>query len=65
MIVLSLFDYTGVAGRPWEEAGYSVLNCDIQHAGPTHQDIRQNIRQNSGLQRQGDGRRPYLKQTDK
>jgi len=36
MIVLSLFDYTGVAGRPWAEAGYSVLNCDIQHAGPTH-----------------------------
>ena len=30
-VVLSLFDYTGTSGQPWADAGYTVLNCDIQH----------------------------------
>jgi len=29
--VISLFDYSGVWLRPWYEAGYSVLQVDIQH----------------------------------
>ena len=31
MIVLSLYDYTGVAVRPWAEAGYDCYCFDIQH----------------------------------
>ena len=30
-IVLSLYDYTGEALKPWAEAGYSCLAFDIQH----------------------------------
>jgi hypothetical protein len=30
-VVLSLFDYTGIMGRPWAEAGYTVLCFDLQH----------------------------------
>ncbi len=29
--VLSLYDYTGVAVRPWAEAGYKCVCFDIQH----------------------------------
>jgi hypothetical protein len=31
MIVLSLYDYTGEAVRPWSEAGYECYCFDIQH----------------------------------
>lgn len=31
MIVLSLYDYTGVAVQPWAEAGYDCYCFDIQH----------------------------------
>jgi len=31
MIVLSLYDYTGAAVRPWAEAGYTCYCYDIQH----------------------------------
>ena len=30
-LVVSLYDYTGVALRPWAEAGYHCLAVDIQH----------------------------------
>lgn len=30
-IVISLFDFTGVAVRPWAEAGYTCLCFDLQH----------------------------------
>ena len=30
-IVLSLYDYTGEALKPWAEAGYTCLAFDIQH----------------------------------
>lgn len=31
MIVLSLFDYTGIMVRPWADAGYECICVDIQH----------------------------------
>ena len=31
--VISLYDYTGVAVRPWAEAGHTCLCYDIQHEG--------------------------------
>jgi hypothetical protein len=31
MIVLSLYDYTGVAVQPWADAGYDCYCFDIQH----------------------------------
>lgn len=31
MLVLSLFDYTGIMVRPWAEAGYECICVDIQH----------------------------------
>lgn len=31
MIVLSLFDYTGIMVKPWAEAGYECICVDIQH----------------------------------
>ena len=31
MIVVSLFDYTGVMVKPWVEAGYEAHIFDIQH----------------------------------
>ena len=36
-VVVSLYDYTGEAVRPWAEAGYTCLCLDIQHpkGGPT------------------------------
>lgn len=34
-IVLSLYDYTGEALRPWAEAGYTCYAFDIQHEGWT------------------------------
>jgi hypothetical protein len=33
MIVISLFDYTGEAVRPWAKAGYDCYCYDIQHKG--------------------------------
>ena len=30
-IVLSLYDYTGEALKPWAEAGYTCYAFDIQH----------------------------------
>ena len=30
-IVISLYDYTGEALRPWAEAGYTCHAFDIQH----------------------------------
>lgn len=33
-VVLSFFDYTGVAVRPWAEAGYECHCFDLQHPGP-------------------------------
>lgn len=33
-IVISLYDYTGEAVRPWAEAGYKCLCYDIQHPKP-------------------------------
>ena len=32
-VVLSLYDYTGVAVKPWAEAGYQCYCFDIQHDG--------------------------------
>ena len=32
-IVLSLYDFTGEACRPWAEAGYTCYAFDIQHDG--------------------------------
>ena len=29
--VISLYDYTGEALKPWAEAGYTCLAFDIQH----------------------------------
>jgi len=34
-IVLSLYDYTGEALKPWAEAGYTCYAFDIQHKGWT------------------------------
>jgi hypothetical protein len=34
-IVLSLYDYTGEALKPWAEAGYTCLAFDIQHPEKT------------------------------
>lgn len=31
MIVLSLFDYSGVMVKPWLEAGYECIIVDLQH----------------------------------
>lgn len=31
MIVLSLFDYTGIMVKPWADAGYECICVDIQH----------------------------------
>ena len=39
MIVISLYDYTGVMVRPWADAGYTCYCVDIQHpAGETLRD---------------------------
>lgn len=35
-IVISLYDYTGEALRPWAEAGYKCYAFDIQHDDSTH-----------------------------
>ena len=35
MLIVSLFDFTGNAGRPWAEAGHQVLCLDILHKGFT------------------------------
>ena len=35
MIVLSLYDYTGEAVKPWAKAGYECFCYDIQHTGET------------------------------
>ncbi len=34
-IVLSLYDFTGEALKPWAEAGYTCYAFDIQHKGWT------------------------------
>jgi hypothetical protein len=31
MLIVSLFDYTGIWSQPYREAGYDVLQVDIQH----------------------------------
>lgn len=31
MLVVSLFDYTGIWSQPYRDAGYDVLQVDIQH----------------------------------
>ena len=33
MTVISLYDYTGEALKPWAEAGYECYAYDIQHTG--------------------------------
>lgn len=38
-IVLSLYDYTGEALRPWAEAGYTCYAYDIQHDDSTRWDF--------------------------
>lgn len=38
-IVLSLYDYTGEALRPWAEAGYTCYAYDIQHDGSKRWDF--------------------------
>jgi hypothetical protein len=30
-IVISLYDYSGIFVKPWIEAGYTAIICDIQH----------------------------------
>jgi len=30
-IALSIFDFTGIALRPWRDAGYECWAVDIQH----------------------------------
>lgn len=37
--VISLYDYTGEALRPWAEAGYDCYAYDIQHKGSTSDDM--------------------------
>ena len=37
--VLSFYDYTGEAVRPWAEAGYTCFCYDIQHEGATREDF--------------------------
>lgn len=32
-VIISLFDFTGEAVRPWAEAGYEAACYDIQHEG--------------------------------
>ena len=32
-VVISLYDFTGVAVRPWAEEGYECYCFDIQHEG--------------------------------
>lgn len=39
-IVLSLYDYTGEALRPWAEAGYTCYAFDIQHDDSTRWDFK-------------------------
>ena len=39
-IVLSLYDYTGEALRPWAEAGYKCYAFDIQHDDSTRWDFK-------------------------
>lgn len=39
-IVLSLYDYTGQALRPWAEAGYTCYAYDIQHDNSTRWDFK-------------------------
>eukprot|EP01047_Picozoa_sp_COSAG01_P111819 COSAG01_NODE_40586_length_462_cov_0.471074_2_plen_93_part_01 len=34
--VISLYDYTGEALKPWAEAGYTCLAFDIQHDRDVH-----------------------------
>ena len=36
--VISLYDYTGEALRPWAEAGYECFAYDIQHDNSTPTD---------------------------
>lgn len=38
-VVLSLFDYTGEAVRPWAEAGYRCVCLDIQHDGKSWENV--------------------------
>ncbi len=33
LIIISLCDYTGIFTKPWQDAGYSVLNVDPQREG--------------------------------
>lgn len=37
--VLSFYDFTGEAVRPWAEAGYTCVCYDIQHEGASRQDF--------------------------
>jgi hypothetical protein len=37
MMMISLFDFTGVMGRPWIEAGYKVLRIDLQNKPGLHE----------------------------
>ena len=39
-VVLSLYDYTGEALRPWAEAGYTCYAYDIQHDNSTRWDFK-------------------------
>ena len=39
-VVLSLYDYTGEALRPWAEAGYKCYAFDIQHDNSTRWDFK-------------------------
>lgn len=36
MNILCLYDYTGIFGRPWAEAGHTVYCLDIQHPAEPH-----------------------------
>ena len=36
-VVISLYDYTGEALKPWAEAGYQCLAYDIQHDIPHYE----------------------------
>ena len=51
MNIISLYDYTGVMGRPWAEAGADVYCFDIQH---------KNLYPSEGFESVGKGRIFYL-----
>ncbi len=36
--IICLCDYTGIFGKPWAEAGYTVILVDPQHAPGVHRD---------------------------